>query len=68
MSNFNYLFADTIVGDDTVVKLIDGKVIVHKRPGSSQWQCRFKLANNKWHNATTGTDNIEQAKMAIQQS
>ena len=63
MSNLNYLFADAVVGDDAVVKLIDGKVTVYKRPSSSQWQCRFKLANNQWHNATTGTDNIEQAKI-----
>jgi integrase len=63
MSNLNFLFANAVVCDDAVIKLMDGKVNVYKRPRSSQWQCRFKLANNKWHNATTGTDDIEQAKI-----
>ena len=63
MSNLNFLFANAVVGDDAVIKLMDGKVNVYKRPSSSQWQCRFKLANNKWHSATTGTEDIEQAKI-----
>lgn len=63
MSNLNFLFANTINDADTEVKLIDGKVTVYKRSKSSQWQCRFKLANNKWHTATTNTDDIEQAKI-----
>lgn len=63
MSNLNFLFANAVVSDDAVIKLMDGKVNVYKRPSSSQWQCRFKLANNKWYSATTGTDDIEQAKI-----
>ena len=63
MSNLNFLFTNAVVSDDAVIKLMDGKVNVYKRPSSSQWQCRFKLANNKWHHATTGTDDVEQAKI-----
>ena len=63
MSNLNYLFANADVSDDTVIKLMDGKLSVYKRPKSSQWQCRFKLANGKWHTATTNTENVEQAKI-----
>lgn len=63
MSNLNFLFANAVVSDNAVIKLMDGKVNVYKRSSSSQWQCRFKLANNKWHSATTGTDDIEQAKI-----
>jgi len=33
-----------------------------KRPTSQQWQCRFKLPTGQWHVATTGTDQVEQAK------
>ena len=63
MSNLNYLFANADISDDTVIKLADGKLSVYKRPKSSQWQCRFKLANGKWHTATTNTENVEQAKI-----
>lgn len=63
MSNLNYLFANAPVSDNAVFKLMDGKVIVYKRPKSSRWQCRFKLANGKWHSSTTNTDTIEQAKL-----
>ena len=63
MSNLNFLFANEVVGNDAVIKLMDGKLSVYKRPKTMQWQCRFKLANGKWHSATTGTDDIEQAKI-----
>jgi hypothetical protein len=63
MSNLQFLFADAQVSDDAVIKLMDGKLTVYKRSGSSHWQCRFKLANNKWHSATTNTDDIHEAKI-----
>jgi integrase len=63
MSNLNYIFANAEIKDDAVIKLMDGKLNVYKRPQSSQWQCRFKLANGKWHSATTNTSDVEQAKI-----
>lgn len=63
MSNLNFLFANEAVSDDAVIKLMGGKLIVYKRPRVSQWQCRFKLSNGKWHSASTSTDDIEQAKI-----
>jgi integrase len=63
MSNLNYIFANAEIKDDSVIKLMDGKINVYKRPQSSQWQCRFKLANGKWQSATTNTSNVEQAKI-----
>ncbi len=44
------------------IKLIDGKATLYKRPRSTQWQVRFKLANNKWYCQSTNTTDIEQAK------
>lgn len=62
MSNLSYLFANTTYAPPKQIILAGGKLTVYKRPQSAQYQCRFKLANNKWHSASTGTDNIEQAK------
>jgi protein subunit release factor B len=45
------------------VRLMNGNALLYKRLQSSQWQVRFKLANNKWHSTTTNTDDIEQAKI-----
>ena len=45
------------------VRLMNGDALLYKRLQSSQWQVRFKLANNKWHSTTTNTDDIEQAKI-----
>ena len=58
MSNLNYIFANAEINNDAVIKLMDGKLNVYKRPKSSQWQCRVKLANGKWHSATTNTSDI----------
>ena len=63
MSNLNYFFANAEVKDDAVIKLRDDSLVVFKRAHSKAWQCRFKLANGKWHSATTNTESIEQAKV-----
>lgn len=55
MSNLNQLFTNTTPATPKAIRLIDGKVTVYKRPQSAQWQCRFKLANNKWHSASIPT-------------
>ena len=61
MLNLNFIFSNT-KQEPKSVRLIDGKVTVYKRPQSHQWQCRFKLANNKWYSASTGTEELDQAK------
>jgi integrase len=63
MSNLSYLFANTTYAPPKQIILAGGKLTVYKRPQSAQYQCRFKLANNKWHSASTGTADIEQAKI-----
>lgn len=63
MSNLSYLFSNAEVKDDAVIKLMNDKLVIYKRPKSSHWQCRFKLANGKWHSASTNTEVIEQAKI-----
>ena len=55
MSNLSYLFANTTYAPPKQIILAGGKLTVYKRPQSAQYQCRFKLANNKWHSASTGT-------------
>jgi hypothetical protein len=63
MSNLSYLFANTTYAPPKQIILAGGKLTVYMRPQSAQYQCRFKLANNKWHCASTGTTDIEQAKI-----
>ncbi len=47
---------------DTKITVVGGKATLYKRPRSTIWQVRFKLANNKWHCQSTNTTDIEQAK------
>ena len=41
---------------------MDGQVSVFRRPGSRNWQCRFKLPTGQWHAASTGSDIFDQAR------
>ncbi len=41
---------------------MDGQVSIFRRPGSRNWQCRFKLPNGQWHAASTGSELLDQAK------
>ena len=43
--------------------LLGGAVTLFKRKRSYQWQCRFKLANGNWHSASTGTEDLDTAKV-----
>ena len=62
MSHIQQLFSSTPATIPKSVKLIDGKLTVYKRPQSAQWYCRFKLSNGDWHSATTGTEDLAEAK------
>ena len=45
----------------TVLYLRDGEVVVHRRPNSPYWHCRFKLQNSAWHRQSTRQASIEHA-------
>ena len=62
MSHINYLFAQQISNTPQRIVMMDGKLTVYLRSQSAQYQCRFKLANNKWHSASTNTDDLAQAQ------
>jgi len=42
--------------------ICDGRIRLFRRPDSQYWQCRFRLDNGTWHQATTGTAFIDQAE------
>ena len=63
MLNLNYLFANETHTQQKSVTLMNGNLTVYKRPQSAQYQCRFKLANGKWHSTTTETDDLGKAKL-----
>ena len=42
--------------------ICDGRVRLFRRPDSQHWQCRFRLDNGTWHQATTGTTFIDEAE------
>jgi integrase len=46
------------------VSIHGGLVILFKRSNSSQWQCRFKLQNERWHTASTFQADLDLAKQA----
>ena len=45
----------------TELYLRDGEVVVHRRPKSPYWHCRFKLQNGSWHRQSTRQASIEYA-------
>ena len=62
LQNLNALFQAAPPVQPKQIKLLDGELSLIKRTSSQQWQCRFKLPTGQWHVATTGTDQVEQAK------
>jgi integrase len=48
-------------GNEPIVHLRDGEVVIYKRAGSARWQCRYKLREVGWVHRTTGTANKEDA-------
>ena len=47
--------------EPTELYLRDGEVVIHRRPGSPLWHCRFRLQDGSWHRQTTRQASIEHA-------
>ena len=47
--------------EPTELYLRDGEVVIHRRPGSPLWHCRFRLQDGSWHRQTTRQASIEPA-------
>ncbi len=63
MQNLQYIFTRFTSQDfPKSVSLFAGELTLFKRPHSSNWQCRFKLANGQWHAASTATDDLDRAQ------
>jgi integrase len=62
LSNLNFLFEQQIQFAPNHAKVLNGQVSVFRRPGSRNWQCRFKLPNGQWHAASTGSELFDQAR------
>ena len=60
MNNLSLLFSSPTTELEPL-KLLDGLLILYKRPNSHQWQCRFKLSTGAWHCASTGSDRLAEA-------
>jgi integrase len=61
MNNLNFLFQNSQPSDSETLSVLDGEVVLFKRPHSQYWQSRFKLENGQWHHASTGSDQIAEA-------
>lgn len=49
--------------------LLDGKVVLYRRAGSSRWQARFRRnGESGWDRFATGKDDLEQAKEAARRT
>ena len=44
-----------------IIHLRDGELVLYKRPNNAVFQCRFKLADGKWHRASTHKLSLEHA-------
>lgn len=62
MQKLNQLFTNATPIAPKAIKLLDGALTLYKRPQSHLWQCRFKLSNDKWHSASTGADDLLEAR------
>jgi integrase len=62
LPNLNFLFEQQTPFSPNQSKVLDGQVSIFRRPGSRNWQCRFKLPNGQWHAASTGSELLDQAK------
>jgi hypothetical protein len=62
LSNLNFLFEQQTQFAPNQARILDGQVSVFRRPGSRNWQCRFKLPSGQWHVASTGNELLDQAR------
>ena len=62
MSNLNFLFEQQTQFAPNQAKILEGQVSIFRRPGSRNWQCRFKLPTGQWHAASTGSELFDQAR------
>jgi integrase len=44
-----------------IIYLRDGEVVVYRRNASPLYQCRYKLADGKWHRVSTRKASVENA-------
>ena len=61
VNNLQYLFAQAANTQSRTIHLLDGAIVLYKRSGSCQWQCRFRLDNGSWFTSSTASDQVAEA-------
>ncbi len=50
-----------LTANHNIIYLRDGEVVVYRRSASPLYQCRYKLADGKWHRVSTRKASVENA-------
>lgn len=61
MNNLQFLFSQRSKQEHETISVLDEAITLYRRPNSRQWQCRFKLDNGSWHQASTASDQVAEA-------
>ena len=61
VNNLQYLFKQAATTQSQTIHLLDGAIVLYKRSGSCQWQCRFRLENGSWFTSSTASDQVAEA-------
>jgi len=61
VNNLQYLFNQAATIQSRAIHLLDGAIVLYKRSGSSQWQCRFRQDNGSWFVGSTASDQVAEA-------
>ncbi len=61
MNNLQYFFYQSTKIQPGAIHLLDGAIVLYKRSGSHQWQCRFRLENGSWFTSSTASDQVAEA-------
>jgi hypothetical protein len=61
MNNLQYLFNQVAKTQSRTIQLLEGAIVLYKRSGSAQWQCRFRLDNGSWFSYTTASEQVAEA-------
>jgi integrase len=61
VNNLQYLFDQAATTQSRTIHLLDGAIVLYKRSGSCQWQCRFRLDNGSWFTSSTASDQVAEA-------